>query len=195
MTKLLIQGNAILAADPVEGDDSIIAPDVVYPKAAIPGYAIVEAGKLPEDFSPRAYRWAAGAVQAYSPPPAQADVDELVRKIDADVDGIYADAIGNRQPEYDQANADATAFKNAGYVGTVPAGVKSWADATGWTAQVAADDILAAAAKLTTARDAIRAKRLLLKQSAKGATSVAALTAVGAQWDGFVAYIRGQLNV
>lgn len=119
----------------------------------------------------------------------------FIKKVDADVDAIYDAAIGNRGPEYDQASAEANAFKTAGYTGTVPASVSSWSAAKGWTAQAAADDIIAAAARLTTARDAIRAQRLLRKEQAKAAVDAAALATVTAQWAGFVSYIRGQLGV
>lgn len=140
---------------------------------------------------------------------AQADIDQaafeaarlpnaksaFIKQVDADVDVIYEAAIGNRGPEYDQASAEANSYKTAGYTGTVPASVASWATAKGWTAQAAADDIITAAARLTTARDAIRAQRLLRKEQAKAATDTAALATVAAQWSGFVAYIRGQLGV
>jgi hypothetical protein len=119
----------------------------------------------------------------------------FIAKVDADVDGIYDAAIGNRGPEYDQASAEANAFKAAGYTGTVPASVSSWATAKGWTTTASADDIIAAATRLTAARDAIRAQRLLRKEQAKAATDATTLAPITAGWSGFVAYIRGQLGV
>lgn len=119
----------------------------------------------------------------------------FVRRVDADVDAIYAAAVGNRGPEYDQAALDAAAFKAASYVGTAPASVASWAAAKGWTEKVAADDILLAAGRLAQARDAIRVARLLRKEQARAAPGLAALGLIEQTWAGFVAAIRAQLGV
>lgn len=119
----------------------------------------------------------------------------LLIKIDADVDAIYRAAIGERGPEYDLAESQATAFKAAGYAGAVPSSVQAWATAKGWTAQQAADDILAMASQLNSARDAIRAARLLRKEQARTATTAVVLDTVRAQWTGFVAAIRAALGI
>jgi hypothetical protein len=119
----------------------------------------------------------------------------LIKQIDADVDAIYRAAVGERGPEYDAAEAQATAFKAAVYAGTVPTSVQSWATAKGWTAQQAADDILAAAAQLNGARDALRAARLLRKEQARVATTAAGLDTVRVQWTSFVTSIRAALGI
>jgi hypothetical protein len=111
----------------------------------------------------------------------------LIVRIDADVDAIYAAVVGNRSDEYNAANIDATAFKAAGYAGTAPASVQSWAAATGWTTHAAADDILAAAARLQALRDTIRAQRLLKKEQTRTASDV---SVVAAAWAGALAAIR-----
>jgi hypothetical protein len=67
-------------------------------------------------------------------------------------------------PEYQQAEADAIAFKAAGYGGTVPGSVQVWASAKGWTAQQACDDVLTAAAMLRGKLLQIRAVRLQGKE-------------------------------
>ncbi len=115
--------------------------------------------------------------------------------IDADTDAIYQAAIGNRGPEYTEAEAAANAYKDAGYTGDVPSAVQSWATAKGWTAQQAADDILAAASQLNTVKLAIRAERLLRKEQVRAAADASAAEAVMAQWAGFVTAIRGQLGL
>jgi len=115
--------------------------------------------------------------------------------IDVDTDAIYQAAIGNRGPEYTEAEAAANAYKDAGYTGEVPSAVQSWATAKGWTAQQAADDILAAAERLNTAKLTIRAERLLRKEQVRAATDAGAVKAVMAQWAGFVTAIRGQLGL
>lgn len=118
-----------------------------------------------------------------------------VKQIDEDTDALYAAVIGNRAAEYTVAETEATAYAGAGYTGTVPASVASWATAKGWTAQQAADDINATAAAWRTAQAAIRAARLLHKEQARTAASLADLSNVRAQWVGFVAAIRGQLGL
>jgi hypothetical protein len=134
-------------------------------------------------------KWIDGTWMAYEPPLATA-ITNLILRIDADVDAIYAAVIGNRSDEYNAANTEAAAFKAAGYTGTAPASVQSWATAKGWTATQAADDILTAAAHLATLRDTIRAHRLAKKEAARTAANKAALDTVAAQWSAALASIR-----
>lgn len=135
------------------------------------------------------------------PPPALPLADQraaAVKKIDTDTDVLIATVIGNRATEYERAEAQATAYAAGGYTGPAPACVQSWADAKaaqGWTAQMAADDILATANAWRPAQDAIRAQRLLRKEQARAAVDSAAVDAVLAQWAGFLVAIRGQLGV
>jgi len=119
----------------------------------------------------------------------------LIKSIDTDADRIYADVIGYRASEYLQAEQDALAYKNAGYAGTVPTGVSTWAAATGWTAQQAADDILLTAANWRAAQAQIRGTRLAKKEQAKAATNDEELGAVTVSWSSFVTNIRTQLGV
>ena len=116
----------------------------------------------------------------------------LLIKIDADTDAIYGAVQGNRGSEYQLAEMDATAYKAAGYTGTVPASVQAWATAKGKTATWAADDILKTATAWRGAMASIRSNRLAKKEAAKTATDLAPITA---QWDGFVAYIKTALGV
>lgn len=115
--------------------------------------------------------------------------------IDREVDAIYQAALGNRGPEYTDAEAAAVAYQAAGYTGTVPPDVQSWVTAKGWTATQAADDILAAAVQLRTAKSAIRAQRLLRKEQVRAAADGAAVGTAMAQWAGFVTAIKAQLGV
>lgn len=121
-----------------------------------------------------------------------ARVDAFCRKIDADVDVIYAAVQGNRVTEYLIAESDATAYKAAGYAGTVPQSVACWATAKAKTSQWAADDILATAVAWRGAQSNIRAMRLACKETAKAASD---LTAVTAQWAGFLTTVRSALGV
>jgi len=120
-------------------------------------------------------------------------VAATLTRIDSDVDTLYAAVIGNRAEEYRVAEAEAIAFKGAGYTGAVPASVASWASAKGWTATAACDDILATASAWRTAQSAIRAARLLRKEQARNAATAQELNTVTASWEGFVAAIRSQL--
>ena len=113
-----------------------------------------------------------------------------IKKIDDDVDVIYAQAVGNRSLEYTTAEQQAQAYKDAGYTGTVPPFVASWVTASGLTATNAANNILAQAVSWRGAVEAIRANRL----QAKANINAGVLTAM-TQWNGFVAVIRSQLGL
>lgn len=130
---------------------------------------------------------------------AKADLTKLsiaiAKSIDSDVDDIYAAAIGNRGPEYDKAAVDANNFKAANYTGDVPITVSVWAKIKGWTNQQAADDIIAAANKLASARDAIRSQRLMQKEKARTATDQTTLNQVKQNWAIFVGIVRSQLGI
>jgi len=110
---------------------------------------------------------------APAPPTLDESKASLCRQIDRAADDAYA-AIGGSSPgrlaEYQQAKADATAYKASGYAGMVPSTIDCWAQAQGWTAQQACADILATAAAWEGALAAIRSARLL----GKGAVTAAA---------------------
>jgi hypothetical protein len=116
----------------------------------------------------------------------------LLKKIDADTDAIYLAVQGNRGPEYQLAETDAIAYKAAGYTGTVPASVQSWATAKAQTAQWSADDILTTATAWRGAQASIRANRLARKEAARTASDLSPVTT---QWDGFVKAIKTALGV
>lgn len=129
----------------------------------------------------------------------QGAVAAAVRRIDADVDAITVGVIGGRADEYTRAEVDAKAYAAAGYTGTVPPYVADYAAVMqtthGWTAQQAADDILATAAAWRGAQDAMRAQRLGAKAAVRSAADVVGVDAVMAAWAGFLGMLRGQLGV
>lgn len=130
-------------------------------------------------------------------PPTTVPADRraaVIGGIDADVDALYAAVVGNRAEEYTEAERQAQAFADGGYAGAAPPMVASWATAKGWTGRQAADDILQQAAAWRGAQEQIRAQRLLRKEQARGAATVAELQTVSAQWSGFVAAVRQQLG-
>jgi len=73
--------------------------------------------------------------------------------------------------EYKYAESKAREFKAAGYPGdAVPRAVSSWAQAKGWTAQQAADDIIATAGYWYDTIDEIRELRLAGKEATRNAS-------------------------
>lgn len=116
----------------------------------------------------------------------------FIRQIDADTDAIYRAVQGDRAMEYVLAESDAKAYKAAGYTGTVPDSVASWASAKGQTATWAADDILTTATGWRQAQSSIRAARLTCKEQARAATDLAPVVA---QWAGFLVTVKAALGV
>lgn len=138
----------------------------------------------------------ANADIAAAPEPELADYQRAARlRIDADVDAVFADVVGNRATEYQIAKDDAIALKNAGYSGAIPASVLCWATVKGWTAQQAADDILATATNWLNAQQSMRANRLARKQEVTTATDLAGVDAALSAWATYIAGIRSQLGV
>jgi hypothetical protein len=74
-----------------------------------------------------------------------------------------------RAVEYQVAENEAKAYKDANYAGAVPPSVQSWAEAKGWTGQQAADDILAVAAAWNAALYSLRDIRLKAKEAVRSA--------------------------
>lgn len=134
-------------------------------------------------------------VTAVYPALTSEEVILLVKKIDHDVDAIYAESVGNRVTEYALAEQEAIAYKADGYTGDVPQTVQSWASAKGQTAKWASDDMIVTANGWRVAQGAMRAQRLTSKESARKATTIVELMAIASTWDGFVSYIRSQLGI
>ena len=119
----------------------------------------------------------------------------LLLKIDNDTDEIYGAVIGERANEYNDAAAQAQDFKKGGYAGTAGNKIASWANAKGWTATQAADDILAQAVQWRSIEDAIRSNRLARKEAARNATLESSLITIEGDWQTFVTYIKGVLGL
>jgi hypothetical protein len=194
---LVVDGGAIICEGVIDNrGDRFACKGADYPKNALENGRVIET-EVPDGFTPSGYTWNGSAVVANVPDPAilAAAKAAFIIKVDADVDAIYRDAIGNRTTEYTLANADAVAFKAAGYTGTVPSSVQSWATAKGWTAQAATDDMLATASDWLGAQVTMRAARLLRKEQARVAADAAALAVVMAAWAAFVVAIRTALGI
>ena len=123
---------------------------------------------------------------------------QMITNIDVEADIIRTRVVGDpvRVFEYQWAESEANAFKAAGYAGTVPVSVSTWATAKGWTAQQACDDILAAAVTFRSVMAAIRNTRLIGKEQIRAAENdeVAAETAYQTAMQTFAA-IRQQVGM
>ena len=111
-------------------------------------------------------------------------ISNAISDIDVVCDAVRLKVVGDpvRMKEYETAESQASSFKTAVYMGTVPPYVKSWQDAKGWTAQAACDDILAASVRWQNALASIRDLRLKAKESARKCTTKAAVDAVVAKF-------------
>lgn len=91
-------------------------------------------------------------------------------------------AVGDvmRSVEYDLVATEATAFKDAGYQGTVPATIQSWVDVSGMSAKDACDNILATRAGYLSALTQVRDIRLKGKAAVAAATDMAGVDAARA---------------
>lgn len=114
-------------------------------------------------------------------------ITELCRRIDTVADAARLAIAGDplRVVEYERAATEAQAYKDAGYTGTAPPAVKSWADAKNWDGQRAADNILIEAAVWNQALYGIRDMRLKGKEAVRNtadeATAQASADAVISQ--------------
>ena len=90
------------------------------------------------------------------------NIEEMQARIDVVADAVRAKLVGDpvRAFEYQAAEQGALLFKSVGYTGQAPSVVQCWADAKGWSAQQAADDILTEAQKYHSALLYIREIRL-----------------------------------
>lgn len=79
MTKLLIQGEVILAKDVVDQGDEIHSPDQIVPKHVVPGWQIVDVD-VPDGFRCSAYTWNGAEVVAKPPVPEPVVVPQSVSR-------------------------------------------------------------------------------------------------------------------
>lgn len=137
--------------------------------------------------------WA--AQQATDAPTLGAVQADAMRRIDADVDAVVIAVVGARVDEYSQAEAQARDYAAGGYTGDVPPYVADHAGVREWTAQAAADDILATATAWRGAQAAMRAARLARKQAVRTAADAEAVRAELVTWRGTINAIRTALGL
>lgn len=120
---------------------------------------------------------------------------ELMLKIDADIDEIYKQVVGNRLSEYQQAAAEAQAFKDVNYIGLAGSCVTAWATIKMNTPKWAADEILTAAATLRSAQSQMRFARLNHKENARKANNKAQIESVNTSWEATLSAIKAALGI
>jgi hypothetical protein len=116
-----------------------------------------------------------------------------------DVDAVVRDAIGNRAEEYKDAAAAARAYAAAGYEGEVDEGISSYAlfNPTGEAQanQWAAEQIIARADAMDTAKRSMRSKRFEHQAAMRAASTPEELDAAVAAWDAFIVETRASLGI
>lgn len=113
------------------------------------------------------------------PPPPPFDRAAAALQIDEAVAAIYG-RFTRFAIEYTEREAQAQAYKNAGYTGPVPAMVAQFATPAGMQAQAATDLILSQAANLRSAQAALSTLRMRKYEVLRAATDVQARAAAEA---------------
>jgi hypothetical protein len=148
-------------------DDAALPPDAI-PIDDVTYRALLAGGR----------RFVEGEALAFTPPaPTLADVQQRnLARIDAAADAARLAVAGDpvRVVEYQTAEREAAAFRDAGFDGPVPPTVQSWAEAKDWTPRAAAEDILREAAAWTQALLALRDIRLKAKEGVRAAADIEA---------------------
>jgi len=137
-------------------------------------------------------------VAVFPPPPSLDQIKaDLCARIDREADAARLKIAGDplRVVEYQQAETEAAAYKAAGYTGTVPPSVQSWAEAKGWTAQQAADDILTVAAGWRQALYVLRDIRLKGKEAIRAGADEAAANAAADAASGQIKAVLSAVGV
>jgi hypothetical protein len=129
----------------------------------------------------------------------EALVNSGVAKCYTDIDAIYEAAIGKRQAEYVDAEADARAFAMAGFEGETTQNVSSFAicNPTGQVQsnQWAAEMIIARADAFKAAQVSMRAERFATQAAMRACVTPAQLDHVAYLWDEFISNIRARLGL
>lgn len=137
-------------------------------------------------------------VAVFPPPPSLDQIKaDLCARIDREADAARLKIAGDplRVIEYQKAEEEAAAYKAAGYTGTVPPMVLSWAEAKGWTSQQATDDILAVAAAWRQALYSLRDIRLKGKESVKAEADDAGAHTTADSTSGQIATVLAALGL
>lgn len=114
----------------------------------------------------------------------------LISKLEKDTNEFIKTLIGEKSNEYEIAEKEAIAYKEAGYPeNNVPLSIKSDAIANGHSNTVACDLILTMANNWRTTQSSLRANRLLAKANAKKALTIDELNSIVSTWNEFLIFI------
>lgn len=152
----IIEGGAVANTIAVSGLD------------ALPGVTLIDA-----DLHGGTIGWLWDGEQLAPPPSTPFDRTAAATKIDEAVAAIYG-RFTRFQLEYTEREAQAQAYKDAGYTGDVPPRVSEFSTPAGMTAQAATDLILAQAANLRTAQGELSALRMRKYEVLRAATDAQA---------------------
>ena len=154
-------------------DDAALPPDA-FPIDDATYRALLAGGR----------RYVGGEVVVFIPAaPTLADIQQRsLTRIDAAADAARLAVAGDpvRVVEYQTAEREAAAFRDASFKGPVPPTVQSWAEAKGWAPRAAAEDILHEAAAWNEALLALRDIRLKAKEGVRAAADIDAANAITA---------------
>ena len=114
------------------------------------------------------------------------DKEAALLSIDRDTDAIYRNVVGDKQSEYEAAEAQARAYKASEWAAEPGQLVAVWASVKGWTNQQAAEDIIAEADKWRAAQVFIRHTRLTAKEAIRNAETQETLNTALSNWNGFM---------
>lgn len=105
--------------------------------------------------------------------------DAAIKVVDSVSDAARESLVGNplRSVEYQITAAEAQAYKDAGYTGSLPRSVAIWAAVKGISGQAAADSILSKAAAWNQVLYDVRDARLRAKDAIRAASDAAAIEA------------------
>jgi len=122
----------------------------------------------------------------------------FILAVKSEAGALTAQVLQGLGSEYELAEAEATAYKAAGYPATVPLSVQSEinskaAKGVTITATVACDTILSAATGWRGAQASLRDKRLTTTSAAEVAVDAAALDTLKASWAAFLVELKTQL--
>lgn len=165
-----------------EGEYIVLAPandrDHYIVDGQVCAYTAQE--KAAKESLPHGWQWKMPERVAVDARALDAAIAKTVRAIDQLADKARLAVVGDaaRIKEYERAQTHAEQYRNAGFAGPVPQSVASWSKAKKWSAQAAAEDILAASERWYAALDGIRDLRLNAKEDAKRAGSNSAVDAI-----------------
>ena len=145
------------------------------------------------------------------PPPAKPIVYTTTELLDAakaffilqvksEAGALTQQVLSGLGSEYELAEKEATAYKEAGYTGAISSSVQSEINSKAAkgltiTATTACSNILAAATGWRNAQAALRNNRLATTSAAEVAIDATSLDAIKAQWVAFMAALRLQLSI